>query len=351
MTADWKHYGKDAVDLERAPDYESLPSMEAADLYQPGDELTAAVNVAVKLGMPLLVTGKPGCGKTQLAWHVAYKFGKHDPLVFDAKTTSTAQDLFYRYDALRHFQAASVRRAEAVAAVAAGESSVSATPSEEEQRRETMRYIELQALGIASLLASDDPAARAYLPAKYQKVDFRRSVVLIDEIDKAPRDLPNDILREIETMSFTIRETGEKLPPRGISPRYRPIVILTSNSEKSLPDAFLRRCVFFHIPRPKQEDLRKIVTLRLTGGQKAGFPTELVDDAVRLFDKIRTEAKLHKEPSTAELLQWVRALGASGKTPSEVKEGDPEALRITYFVMGTEEADADRIKKTVTQVD
>ena len=348
MTADWKHYGKEAPNLEAAPEYESLPSMEAADLYQPGDELTAAVNVAVRLGMPLLVTGKPGCGKTQLAWHVAYKFGKHDPLVFDAKTTSTAQDLFYRYDALRHFQAASVRRAEAVAAAAAGEPPVPAAPNEEEQRRETMRYIELQALGIASLLASDDPAVRGYLPPKYQTLGSCRSVVLIDEIDKAPRDLPNDILREIETMSFTIRETGEKLPPRGISPRYRPIVILTSNSEKSLPDAFLRRCVFFHIPRPKQTDLREIVTLRLDTGERPGFPANLVGDAVALFDTIRTDAKLHKEPSTAELLQWVRALGASGKTPKDVKEGDSEALRITYFVMGTEEADEARIKKTVT---
>jgi MoxR-like ATPase len=348
MTSDWKHYGKEAPDLETAPEYTSLPSMEAANLYQPGDELAAAVNVAVKLGMPLLVTGKPGCGKTQLAWHLAYKFGKQEPLIFDAKTTSTAQDLFYRYDALRHFQAASVRRAEAVAAVAAGQSPVAAVPSEDAQRRETMQYIELQALGIASLLASDDPAVRGYLPPRYQTLGSRRSVVLIDEIDKAPRDLPNDILREIETLSFTIRETGERLPPRGIAPRYRPIVILTSNSEKSLPDAFLRRCVFFHIPRPKQENLRKIVTLRLTGGEKPGFPAELVDEAVALFDKIRVEAKLRKEPSTAELLQWARMLGASGKTPKDVIARDAEALRITYVVMGTEEADEARIRTSVS---
>jgi len=348
MTADWKYYGKDAATLEAAPDYESLASMEKPELYRPSDELSAAVNVAVKLGMPLLVTGKPGCGKTQLAWHVAHKFGKQKPLVFDAKTTSTAQDLFYRYDALRHFQAASVRRAEAVAAVAAGESPLGATPDQEEQRRETMRYVELQALGIASLLASDDPTVREYLPANYKKLGPRRSVVLIDEIDKAPRDLPNDILREIETLSFTIRETSETLPPNGIVPRYRPIVILTSNSEKSLPDAFLRRCVFFHIPRPEKTDLRKIVTLRLTGGDTPGFPVGLVDELVELFDTIRTEAKLHKEPSTAELLQWARMLGASGKTPKDVRAGDDEALRITYAVMATEEADAGRIRKTAT---
>jgi MoxR-like ATPase len=348
MTADWKQYGEDAPDLEAAPEYESRASMEKPELYRPSDELSAAVNVAVKLGMPLLVTGKPGCGKTQLAWHVAHKFGKQEPLVFDAKTTSTAQDLFYRYDALRHFQAASVRRAQAVAAASAGETSVPTTPTEEEQRRETMRYVDLQALGIASLLASDDPAVRQYLPDKYKEIGPRRSVVLIDEIDKAPRDLPNDILREIETLSFTIRETGQQLPPGGIVARYRPIVILTSNSEKSLPDAFLRRCVFFHIPRPKPADLRKIVTLRLTGGEKGGFPAELVDEAVALFDKIRTEAKLHKEPSTAELLQWARMLGASGKTPKDVIAGVDEALRITYAVMATEDADAERIRKTAT---
>jgi MoxR-like ATPase len=345
---DWKVYGSDRVALETAPEHMLLPSMEDPELYEPGKDLAAAVNVAVALGLPLLVTGKPGCGKTQLAWHVAHQLGRQTPLVFDAKTTSTAQDLFYRYDALRHFQAAAVRRADAMRAARDEGSAAAAPPTEEEQRRETMQYIELQALGVAAVLASSDPAARRCLPSRYADVPPRRSVVLIDEIDKAPRDLPNDILREIETLSFTIRETGETLPPGGIDPRFRPIIILTSNSEKSLPDAFLRRCAFFHIDQPKPEDLIEIVKNRILKGGASGFPRELVDDAVLLFDALRTKAKLHKEPSTAELLQWVRMLGRSRKTPRDVRDGNDEALGITYAVMATEENDRAKIRKTVT---
>lgn len=347
MSAIWKSYGKDVPALASAPECRPLASMDAPELYRPSEALATAVNVAVTLGMPLLVTGKPGCGKTQLAWHVAHQFGGQQPLVFDAKTTSTAQDLFYRYDALRHFQAASVRRAMAVAAAEAGQGSVPAPPSEDEHRREIMQYIDLQALGIASLLASTDPEAHQYLPVRYRRLAPRRSVVLIDEIDKAPRDLPNDILREMETLSFTIREIGQTLPPGGIDARYRPIVILTSNSEKSLPDAFLRRCAFFHIPRPERKDLLQIVTLRLAGDGRAVFPAELVTEAVDLFDVLR-KTKLRKEPSTAELLQWVRMLGESGKTPADVRRGDEDALRITCAVMATEEADEARIRNAVT---
>jgi MoxR-like ATPase len=345
---DWKWYGKDTPTLDQAPMYQALTSMEDPALYLPSDDLVTAVNVAITLGIPLLVTGKPGCGKTQLARHVSYKLGGQEPLVFDAKTTSTAQDLFYRYDALRHFQAASVRRTMAIAAAENGQAHVPSTPNKEEQRRETMQYIELQALGIAALLASTDKYARRYLPEPYRELGPRRSVVLIDEIDKAPRDLPNDILREIETLSFTIRETGESLPSGGINPQYRPIVILTSNREKSLPDAFLRRCAFFHIPPPSEKDLLTIVTLRLAGDGKSKFPAESVSAAVTLFHEIRTKAKLHKEPSTAELLQWVRMLGESRKTPADVRKGDEEALRITCTVMANEAEDRERIRNAVT---
>ncbi|HYI07772.1 MAG TPA: MoxR family ATPase [Thermoanaerobaculia bacterium] len=346
MSATWKQYGRETPALERAPAYEALPGMEDPAFYHPSEELAAAVNVAVTLGLPLLVTGKPGCGKTDLAYHVAHKFGQEEPLRFDAKTTSTAQDLFYRYDALRHFQAASVQRELRKAGALAAPASAPQELTPEEQRKETMRYIELQALGIAALLASTDPDADSYLPLKYRGLGPRRSVVLIDEIDKAPRDLPNDILREIVSLSFTLRETGEMLPPGGIDPTFRPIVILTSNSEKSLPDAFLRRCAFFHIDPPDTTALEIIVTERLVKRASA-FPGDAVEEAVKLFDAIRN-AKLRKEPSTAELLQWARMLGKSGKTPADVRAGDDDALRITCAVMATEDADREKIRKAAT---
>ena len=158
----------------------------AGYLAEPG--LRAAVNVALKLGQPLLVTGEPGTGKTQLAASIAYELELPPPLVFQTKTTSTASDLFYRYDALGHFHAAQFRR-DAV---------------------ETQAFVAFEALGLAFLLSQNRETAAPYLPESLVDRGPVRSVVLVDEIDKAPRDLPNDILDELEKMSFTVKETGQR---------------------------------------------------------------------------------------------------------------------------------------------
>jgi MoxR-like ATPase len=257
--------------------------------YQPEPGLVDAVNVALLLGQPLLVTGEPGTGKTQLAWHVSWqtlgidKYGKpRPPLVFESKSTSTSKDLFYSYDTLGRFHR-----------------SKSGSASE-------VDYITYNALGKAILLANEEHAIAQLLPTSTH--DFvhdgpRRSVVLIDEVDKAPRDFPNDILNEVENMYFRIPELGNHAVAS--SPEMKPILIITSNSEKSLPDAFLRRCVFYNIPFPAPAKLVEIVQNRLTG-----TPVPYLDEALDLFLELRSDnAGLRKKPATAELLGWLVYLG------------------------------------------
>ena len=168
-----------------------VPSVTAAHpgLYLADDGLRDAVNVALALGQPLLLTGEPGTGKTQLAASLAHELGLGEPLVFNVKTTSTAHDLFYRYDSLRHFHASQFERTE--------------------QKAED--FITYEALGLAILrtLSPSDPQ----LPAGFAHTQGTRSVVLIDEIDKAPRDLPNNLLNEFEAMTFTVKETGRSFRP------------------------------------------------------------------------------------------------------------------------------------------
>ncbi len=265
-------------------------------LASPG--LRDAVNVALALRQPLLVTGEPGTGKTLLAWSIAWDLGLDAPLVFPTKTTSTARDLFYGYDMLRHFQEVQLQRARPVA-----------------------EYLHYAALGKAIMLSNPaiereergerSPAAEAPLPAEFRGKEPRQSVVLLDEIDKAPRDLPNDILNEIEQLAFTVQETGYSYRAET---GYRPIVVLTSNMERTLPDAFLRRCIFFHLPFPTAEELERIVVGRMALAHlPAGQPID-VRRAVTQFQRIR-QLPLDKPPATAELLDWLRVLVAFGFDP------------------------------------
>jgi MoxR-like ATPase len=279
--------------------------MEDPKSYVPHPDLSHAVNVALLLGMPLLVTGEPGTGKTQLASVVAdaLQCPVHK---FETKSTSAARDLFYTFDAITSFKMRDIT-----------------------DQRTFIRY---QALGKAILDAFPKSEIARLLPpdaSDYVHSGPRRAVVLIDEIDKAPRDFPNDLLNEIERLYFRIPELGNigtpgaDLTGEGIVPRFRPIVIITSNSEKGLPDPFLRRCVYYDIPFPDPDQMGIIVAARIGDLTPADA---FLADALDLFYRLRharRETSLKKEPSTAELLNWLQILmhrGAASGVPLKAQK-------------------------------
>ena len=218
--------------------------------YLPSPELVEAADVAVRLQMPLLLTGEPGVGKTQAAYWLAAKLGL-DLLEYAVRSTATASDLFYGYNSLAHYHAAGL-------ATRHQQSSApnNALPSPEQT---VLRYITFHALGEAILRAAPRDQVREI--HQHPGGGPSRSVVLLDEIDKAPRDLPNDVLRSVETMRFRVPELGGRQIEA--SPELRPVVVATSNSERGLPDAFLRRCIYYHIPFPGEDQLKAIVEARL----------------------------------------------------------------------------------------
>lgn len=297
------------------PPFEEFDSFDNPADYIAGDGLVDAVNVTLALGQPLLVTGEPGTGKTQLAGSIAFQLGLPPPLVFHAKTTSSARELFYRYDSLRHFHDAQFSK--------------EALPIES--------YISYEALGLAVLLSLNASDANPYLPQYMKDRGPMRSVVLIDEVDKAPRDFPNDILDEVEQLAFSVKETGHYF--RADS-RHRPIIVLTSNSEKNLPDAFLRRCVYYHIPFPERDRLKKIVERRLK--LKAAFTPKALEYALEHFEQIR-QLSLKKKPATAEFLSWLRVLEKVNFAPESLEPGQLEALAFTYAVLAKNNEDRDMI--------
>jgi len=241
------------------PRFDANEKLNNPAFYVPSEPLTDAVNVALTLGQPLLLTGEPGTGKTQLAYHVAHFFGLGEPLVFNVQTSSQAAELFYKYDALGHFQY--------------NQNHTEPLGTDEIEQR----FVTYNALGEAIRLQ-------------------KRAVVLIDEIDKAPRDLPNDILFAIENLSFRVPEINRNFES---SPQNRPVIILTSNSEKNLPDAFMRRVVYFHIPFPTSEELLYILSRKTDK-----IPVTDLNRLIKHFTQIR-ELNLKKPPSTAELIYWV----------------------------------------------
>jgi len=264
--------------------------------YLPDEGLVDAVNVALLLGQPLLLTGEPGTGKTQLAYSLAYQLGLGKPLKFETKSNSTARDLFYVYDALSRFHAAQ------------------AAQLGEKTNKKRVDYIAYNALGLAIILANPRENVQAFLPFDFDNkvnrilpeadlTEPRHSVVLIDEIDKAQRDFPNDILNEVENRYFRIPEL-DNVEIEAPDDR-QPILVFTSNSEKPLPDAFLRRCIYYDIPFPKQSRLMKIVAARL--GTLAKPNSDFLSSALDVFHQLR-DADLRKKPSTAELLNWLIVL-------------------------------------------
>jgi MoxR-like ATPase len=317
-------YGGDGTTISerdlRLPGYKRPKRLDDPALYLASKGLRDAVNVALALGQPLLLTGEPGTGKTELARSVAHELEL--PLFeFRTKTTSTAVDLFYRYDALRHFHASRFDARQ--------------IPAQD--------FIDFEALGKAILLASSTSESDGLLPRELRGKGPKRSVVLIDEIDKAPRDLPNDVLNEMEDMSFTVRETGRQF---SVQSDLRPIVILTSNSEKNLPDAFLRRCAFYHIEFPERMDeLRKIVERRLEEG--SWFTADRLDAALKLFLEIR-KLPLAKKPSTAECLAWLKVLERMKLDVEPLPPGGAEALALSYCVLGKGKEDLGRIRSAMS---
>jgi MoxR-like ATPase len=278
--------------------------------YRADAGLVDAVNVAVLLGQPLLLTGEPGTGKTQLAYSLAWELGLGEPLVFETKSTSVSRDLFYTFDSLGRF-----------AAVQAGGG------------RSAVEYVTYNALGAAIVRANERAAVASLLPSDFVHDGPRRSVVLIDEVDKAPRDFPNDILNEIERLYFKLPELDNA---RIEAPRAAaPLVVLTSNSERNLPDAFLRRCVFYDIPFPEPDRLAEIVAVRLGRFVRATSP--LLAESLGFFGWLRSaENALRKRPGTAELLDWLSALAAIGASPDRgLRAQEALALRTVPALLKT----------------
>lgn len=298
--------------------------------YVADEPLSSAVNVAIALGMPLLVTGEPGTGKTQLAYSIAYQLNQknlREPLVFHTKSSSTAKDLFYQYDALGHFHDARIPN----------------------KGLDVADYISLEAMGLAILLSLSPTDQRRkevnkHIPEGFRDVGPVRPVVLIDEIDKAPRDVPNDILNEIEDMAFTIRET--RRPPYKADRKYSPILVFTSNSEKDLPAAFLRRCVFYHIDFPDTKRLKEIVIGRLSLSED--YKREKLDEAIERFQRIR-ELVLRKKPATAELLAWIQILDKLGLSITKLNPKEAETLAVTYSILIKNKEDRELVKTLTSQ--
>lgn len=274
----------------RAPDPDPLRDPAG---YIASPALVNAVNVALALDMPLLVTGEPGTGKTQLAYRMAAELGFPEVLRFDTKSSSQASELFYDFDNIRQFA-----RSQLAAA------SREPLPSARE-------FLRLRALGMAIVRALPRDEVRQRLGDAFAAAQPQRSLVLIDEIDKAPRDFPNDLLNQIEDRSFEVAEIGERFQaPRAM----RPLVVITSNSEKQLPEPFLRRCVYHHIEFPRDGDeLQAILGARLSRLRLDG---RAFDDAMALFFELRRDPRIAKKPSTSELLDWLRALHAARVDPS-----------------------------------
>lgn len=246
---------------------------QGTSTYIAAPELRHAVNVAIALARPLLLRGEPGTGKTLLAENLAAALGL--PLLrWHVKSTTKAKDGLYVYDTVARLHDSRFGSADDV--------------------RDIGRYIKLGPLG----QALDAP---------------RRVVLLIDEIDKADIEFPNDLLLELDAMRFRIDETG-----REVVAAERPVVIITSNNEKELPDAFLRRCVFHYIEFPTRELMAQIVRVHHPDLEDA-----LLDQALEVFFQLRTTPRLRKKPSTSELVDWILALRKAGIDLKKVGGGIP----------------------------
>lgn len=251
---------------------ENIYQFKGTDDYIIDDDLMLTMNIAIKMNKPLLVKGEPGTGKTALAEAIAKALGK-DLIIWSIKSITKAQDGLYQYDVVRRLYDSEL-----------GNEGVD----------DIKRYIKLGKLGEA--FAAEE-----------------QCVLLIDEIDKADLEFPNDLLWELDRMEFYIPETDET-----IKAKHPPIVIITSNAEKELPDAFLRRCAFHFIDFPDKELMTDIV--------HAHYPDieeELLEQVLDAFFYVREYFELKKKPSTSELLDWISALKLSGLPTDNLRQELP----------------------------
>lgn len=247
-------------------------AFQGTERYVASADLRLAVNAAITLQRPLLVKGEPGTGKTQLAQELAHALDTR-LLAWHVKSTTKAQQGLYEYDAVSRLRDSQ--------------------------------------LGVEGVEDVSRYLRRGKLWEAFEAE--QRVVVLIDEIDKADLEFPNDLLQELDRMEFHVYETGQT-----IRARHRPVVVITSNNEKALPDAFLRRCFFHYIQFPDADGLRRIVEVHFPGLQG-----QLVEEALALFFQLREVPGLKKKPSTSELIDWLQLLLADEVAASLLREQGP----------------------------
>jgi len=252
-----------------------MKKFEGTSTYVATEDLRIAVNASITLERPLLIKGEPGTGKTVLAFEVAQAIGV--PIIqWHIKSTTKAQQGLYEYDAVTRLRDSQLG---------------------DERVKDIKNYISQGKLW--------DAFTRDVRP-----------VLLIDEIDKADIEFPNDLLLELDRMEFFVYETGET-----IKARHRPIVMITSNNEKELPDAFLRRCFFHYIKFPDRDTMTKIIDVHYPK-----IMDKLVNEALNIFYQIREVPGMKKKPSTSELLDWLKLLMADDITAETLRERDPTKL-------------------------
>jgi MoxR-like ATPase len=331
-------------DQDKASDQSGVPL--APYIIDP--PLASAAWVALLLRQPLFLTGDPGVGKTRFADALSQRLGLGRALRVQVKSDTKGRDLLYAFDELTRFRDATRAGAKQ-------------GPDQPGVRlRPDVEYVRLRGLGRAIMRAAG-PAAKVTLRPGFRCADVmpphlleksevtlgdlfpdefveqpeepHHSVVLIDEIDKAPRDAPNDLLWEIEAMSFEIEEIGVTV---SAEPDYKPIVIITSNSERNLPDAFMRRCVFFNMTLPTADILREIAAARLGDGLQQS--SKLLRDAADFFREI-SDRITEKRPGTAEFIGLVAFLQKAGLTPASPFDRKSKLARDSLKVLAKTQSD------------